>query len=150
MAMTMSGEFVLPADKATVWARLNDAATLQASIPGCEGLEKLSDTDFKAVVKVKIGPVSARFNGKVHLTDIQPPDSYRIAGEGEGGVAGFAKGGATVRLSDVDGGGTKLSYDVDAQVGGKIAQLGSRLIDGSARKLAAEFFDNFAKALQGA
>jgi carbon monoxide dehydrogenase subunit G len=150
MAMTMSGEFVLPADKATVWARLNDAATLQAAIPGCEGLEKLSDTDFKAVVKVKIGPVSARFNGKVHLTDIQPPDSYRIAGEGEGGVAGFAKGGATVRLSDADGGGTKLSYDVDAQVGGKIAQLGSRLIDGSARKLAAEFFANFAKALQGA
>jgi carbon monoxide dehydrogenase subunit G len=148
MAMTMTGEFVLPADKATVWARLNDAATLQAAIPGCESLEKLSDTDFKAVVKVKIGPVSARFNGKVHLTDIQPPDSYRIAGEGEGGVAGFAKGGATVRLADADGGGTKLSYDVDAQVGGKIAQLGSRLIDGSARKLAAEFFANFAKALE--
>ena len=150
MAMTMTGEFVLPANKATVWARLNDAATLQAAIPGCESLDKLSDTDFKAVVKVKIGPVSARFNGKVHLTDIQPPDSYRIAGEGEGGVAGFAKGGATVRLADAEGGGTKLSYDVDAQVGGKIAQLGSRLIDGSARKLAAEFFANFAKALQGA
>ena len=150
MAMTMTGEFVLPANKAAVWARLNDAATLQASIPGCESLEKLSDTDFKAVVKVKIGPVSARFNGKVHLTDIQPPDSYRIAGEGEGGVAGFAKGGATVRLAEAEGGGTKLSYHVDAQVGGKIAQLGSRLIDGSARKLAAEFFANFAKALQGA
>ncbi len=150
MAMTMTGEFELPADKATVWARLNDAATLQAAIPGCESLDKLSDTDFKAVVKVKIGPVSARFNGKVHLTDIQAPDSYRIAGEGEGGVAGFAKGGATVRLADAEGGGTKLSYDVDAQVGGKIAQLGSRLIDGSARKLAAEFFANFAKALQGA
>ena len=148
MAMTMTGEFVLPADKATVWARLNDAATLKAAIPGCESLDKLSDTDFKAVVKVKIGPVSARFNGKVHLTDIQPPDSYRIAGEGEGGVAGFAKGGATVRLTDADGGGTKLSYDVDAQVGGKIAQLGSRLIDGSARALAAEFFANFAKALE--
>jgi uncharacterized protein len=150
MAMTMSGEFVLPADKATVWAHLNDAATLQAAIPGCESLDKLSDTDFKAVVKVKIGPVSARFNGKVHLTDINAPNSYRIAGEGEGGVAGFAKGGATVRLADADGGGTKLSYDVDAQVGGKIAQLGSRLIDGSARKLAGEFFANFAKALQGA
>jgi carbon monoxide dehydrogenase subunit G len=147
MAMNMSGEFVLPADKATVWARLNDPATLQASIPGCESLEKLSDTDFQAVVKVKIGPVSARFNGKVHLTDIKAPDSYRIAGEGEGGVAGFAKGGASVRLADGDG-GTKLSYDVDAQVGGKIAQLGARLIDGSARKLAGEFFANFAKALQ--
>ena len=150
MAMTMTGEFVLPANKAAVWARLNDAATLQAAIPGCESLEKLSDTDFKAVVKVKIGPVSARFNGKVHLTDIDAPSSYRISGEGEGGVAGFAKGGATVRLADAEGGGTKLSYDVDAQVGGKIAQLGSRLIDGSARKLAAEFFANFAKALQGA
>jgi carbon monoxide dehydrogenase subunit G len=150
MAMTMTGEFVLPANKATVWARLNDAATLQAAIPGCESLDKLSDTDFKAVVKVKIGPVSARFKGNVHLTDIQAPDGYRIAGEGEGGVAGFAKGGATVRLADADGGGTRLSYDVDAQVGGKIAQLGSRLIDGSARKLAAEFFANFAKALQGA
>jgi uncharacterized protein len=150
MAMNMSGEFVLPADKATVWARLNDAETLKASIPGCESLEKLSDTDFQAVVKVKIGPVSARFNGKVHLTDIKAPDSYRIAGEGEGGVAGFAKGGASIRLADAGGGSTRLSYDVDAQVGGKIAQLGARLIDGSARKLAAEFFANFAKALQGA
>ena len=148
MAMTMTGEFVLPADRATVWARLNDAETLKASIPGCESLEKLSDTDFQAVVKVKIGPVSARFKGKVHLTDIDAPNSYRIAGEGEGGVAGFAKGGATVRLADADGGGTKLSYEVDAQVGGKIAQLGSRLIDGSARKLAGEFFGNFAKALE--
>ena len=107
-----------------MWARLNDAETLKASIPGCESLEKLSDTEFQAVVKVKIGPVSARFNGKVHLTDIDPPNSYRIAGEGDGGVAGFAKGGANVRLADADGGGTKLSYDVDAQVGGKIAQLG--------------------------
>jgi carbon monoxide dehydrogenase subunit G len=150
MAMNMSGEFVLPADKATVWARLNDADTLKASIPGCESLEKLSDTDFQAVVKVKIGPVSARFKGKVHLTDMDPPNSYRIAGEGEGGVAGFAKGGATVRLADADGGGTVLSYQVDAQVGGKIAQLGSRLIDGSARKLAGEFFGNFAKALETA
>ena len=150
MAVTMSGEFVLPADKATVWAKLNDADTLKASIPGCESLDKLSDTEFQAVVRVKMGPVSARFNGKVHLTDIQPPDSYRIAGEGEGGVAGFAKGGATVRLADSDGGGTKLSYDVDAQVGGKIAQLGARLVDSTAKKLAGEFFDNFAKALQGA
>ena len=148
MAMTMTGEFVLPADKATVWARLNDAATLQAAIPGCESLEKLSDTDFKAVVKVKIGPVSARFNGKVHLTDIQPPDSYRIAGEGEGGVAGFAKGGATVGLTDSDG-GTLLTYNVEAQIGGKLAQLGQRLINGSAKKLADEFFANFAKAVQG-
>ena len=149
MAVTMSGEFVLPADKATVWAKLNDADTLKASIPGCESLEKLSDTEMQAVVKVKIGPVSARFKGKVNLTDIDAPNSYRIAGQGEGGVAGFAKGGANVRLTDADGGGTKLGYDVDAQVGGKIAQLGSRLIDSTAKKLAEEFFTNFAGVLGG-
>jgi len=147
MAVTMSGEFVLPADKATVWAKLNDADTLKASIPGCESLEKLSDTEMQAVVKVKIGPVSARFKGRVNLTDIDAPNSYRISGQGEGGIAGFAKGGANVRLTDAEGGGTKLSYDVDAQVGGKIAQLGSRLIDSTAKKLADEFFTNFAKAL---
>ena len=96
MAVTMSGEFVLPADKATVWARLNDAETLQTSIPGCESLEKLSDTEMQAVAKIKIGPVSARFKGKVNLTDIDAPNSYRIAGQGDGGIAGFAKGGANV------------------------------------------------------
>ena len=147
MAVTMSGEVVLPADKATVWARLNDAETLKASIPGCESLEKLSDTELQAVAKVTIGPVSARFKGKVNLSDLDPPNSYRISGQGEGGIAGFAKGGANVRLTDAEGGGTKLSYDVDAQVGGKIAQLGSRLIDSTAKKLADEFFTNFAKAL---
>jgi carbon monoxide dehydrogenase subunit G len=150
MAMTMTGEFVLPADKATVWAHLNDAETLKASIPGCESLEKISDTEFQAVTKLKIGPVSARFKGKVSLTDIDAPNSYRIVGEGEGGIAGFAKGGATVRLADADGGGTQLSYEAQAQVGGKIAQLGARLIDSTAKKLAAEFFANFAKALDGA
>ena len=130
-----------------MWARLNDAETLKAAIPGCESLEKLSDTELQAVAKVKIGPVSARFKGKVNLTDMDPPNSYRISGQGEGGIAGFAKGGANVRLTDAEGGGTKLSYDVDAQVGGKIAQLGSRLIDSTAKKLADEFFTNFAKAL---
>ena len=149
MAVTMSGEFVLPADKATVWAHLNDPETLKASIPGCESLDKLSDTELQAVAKIKIGPVSARFKGKVNLTDIDAPNSYRISGQGEGGIAGFAKGGANVRLADADGGGTRLSYDVDAQVGGKIAQLGSRLIDSTARKLADEFFKNFAAALGG-
>ena len=150
MAVTMSGEFVLPADRATVWARLNDAETLKASIPGCESLEKLSDTELQAVAKVKVGPVSARFKGKVNLTDIDAPNSYRIAGQGDGGIAGFAKGGANVKLADEAGGGTRLAYDVDAQVGGKIAQLGGRLIDSTAKKLAAEFFANFAKALGGA
>ena len=147
MAVTLSGEFVLPADKATVWARLNDAETLKASIPGCESLEKLSDTELQAVVKVKIGPVSARFKGKVNLTDIDAPNSYRISGQGDGGIAGFAKGGANVKLDDAGGGATRLVYDVDAQVGGKIAQLGSRLIDSTAKKLAEQFFANFAGAL---
>ena len=150
MAVTMTGEVMLPADRATVWARLNDAETLKASIPGCESLEKPSDTELQAVAKVKIGPVSARFKGKVNLTDIDAPNSYRISGQGDGGVAGFAKGGANVRLADAAGGGTRLSYDVDAQVGGKIAQLGGRLIDSTAKKLADEFFANFAKALGGA
>jgi carbon monoxide dehydrogenase subunit G len=145
----MSGERILPADRATVWERLNDPETLKASIPGCESLEKLSDTELQAVAKVKIGPVSARFKGKVNLTDIDAPNSYRISGQGEGGIAGFAKGGANVRLVDAEGGGTKLSYDVDAQVGGKIAQLGSRLVDSTARKLADQFFTNFANALGG-
>jgi carbon monoxide dehydrogenase subunit G len=99
---------------------------------------------------VKIGPVSARFKGKVNLTDIDAPNSYRISGQGEGGIAGFAKGGANVRLVDAEVGATRLSYDVDAQVGGKIAQLGSRLIDSTARKLAEQFFANFAAALGGA
>jgi carbon monoxide dehydrogenase subunit G len=150
MAVTMSGALVLPADRTTVWQRLNDAATLQAAIPGCESLEKISDTEFRAVAKLKIGPVSARFKGKVHLSDIDPPNFSRISGEGEGGVAGFAKGGAAVTLADADAGATRLSYQVEAQVGGKIAQLGARLIDSSAKKLAAEFFDNFATTLGGA
>jgi uncharacterized protein len=147
MAVTMKGEVVLPADRATVWARLNNAETLKASIPGCESLDKLSDTEMQAVAKIKIGPVSARFKGKVNLSDLDPPNSYRISGQGDGGIAGFAKGGANVSLSDADGGGTKLSYDVDAQIGGKIAQLGGRLIDSTSKKLADEFFANFAKAL---
>ena len=149
MAVTMKGEVVLPADRATVWARLNDAETLKASIPGCESLDKLSDTEMQAVAKIRIGPVSARFKGKVNLSDLDPPNSYRISGQGDGGIAGFAKGGANVRLSDADGGGTKLSYDVDAQIGGKIAQLGGQLIDSTAKKLADEFFTNFTKALGG-
>jgi carbon monoxide dehydrogenase subunit G len=95
---------------------------------------------MQAVAKIRIGPVSARFKGKVNLSDLDPPNSYRISGQGDGGIAGFAKGGANVRLSDADGGGTKLSYDVDAQIGGKIAQLGGRLIDSTAKKLADEFF----------
>ena len=146
MAMTMNGEVVLPADKAAVWAALNDPETLKACIPGCESLEKTSDTEFKAVAKVAIGPVKATFKGAVQLSDLDPPNGYTIGGEGQGGIAGFAKGGAKVRLEEVPE-GTRLAYDVDAQVGGKIAQLGGRLINGVAKKYADEFFANFAKVL---
>ena len=147
MAMTMNGEVTLPASKDVVWAKLNDPDVLKACIPGCEQLNKDDDTHFSAVVKVKLGPVKASFKGKVELVDLDPPNGYRIQGEGEGGIAGFAKGGAKVALSDAEGGQTLLSYDVEAQVGGKLMQLCSRLIDSVSKKLADEFFANFAKAV---
>ena len=143
MALTMSGEVQLPADRATVWEKLNDPSVLRACVPGCEQLDKLSDCEFQAVAVTKIGPVKARWKGKVRLTDLDPPNGYRISGEGEGGVAGFAKGGALVSLADRDG-GTLLSYTVDAQIGGRIAQLGQRLVVGASRKIADEFFTKFA------
>jgi carbon monoxide dehydrogenase subunit G len=148
MAMTMTGEATLPADRARVWAMLNDPEVLKACIPGCQSLEKTSDTSFAAVAKLKIGPVGATFKGAVQLSDLDPPNGYTISGEGEGGIAGFAKGGAKVSLADVEGapGSTVLKYDVQANVGGKIAQLGSRLIDGVAKKMADQFFANFAAA----
>ena len=146
MAMTMNGEYQLPATKEVVWQKLNDAEVLKACIPGCEELNKTSDTSFEATASIKIGPVKARFKGKVDLTDLDPPNGYRISGEGSGGVAGFAKGGATVKLEDKDG-GTLLKYDVDAQIGGKPAQLGQRLVNGAAKKVADEFFANFVKAV---
>jgi hypothetical protein len=146
MAMTMQGEVTLPADRDRVWAALNDPEVLKSCIPGVQDLEKVSDTEFRATAKLAVGPVKATFKGVVTLNDLDPPNGYRIAGEGQGGVAGFAKGGAQVRLEEAEG-GTKLSYDVDAQVGGKIAQLGGRLINGVAKKYADEFFANFAKFL---
>jgi carbon monoxide dehydrogenase subunit G len=149
MAMTMNGEVNLPADRAAVWAALNDPEVLKASIPGCQALEKISDTEFHATAKVSIGPVKATFKGGVTLTDLDPPNGYTIGGEGKGGVAGWAQGGAKVRLEDIEG-GTKLVYDVEANVGGKIAQLGGRLINGVAKKYADEFFANFAKILSPA
>ena len=150
MAMTMTGEVALSASRETVWVKLNDPAVLKACIPGCETLDKTSDTGFSAVVKLKIGPVSATFKGSVELSDLDPPNGYRISGQGEGGVAGFAKGGATVRLLPPAEGndGCILSYDVEAHVGGKIAQLGARLIDGVAKKTADQFFNNFAEAVK--
>jgi uncharacterized protein len=143
MAMTMTGEVQLLASREAVWAKLNDPDVLKACIPGCEELNKVSDTEFQAVAITKIGPVKARFRGKVHLTDLNPPNGYKISGEGDGGVAGFAKGGATVALSEKDG-GTLLTYNVEAQIGGKLAQLGQRLVNGAAKKLADDFFQKFA------
>ena len=142
--MEIKGEYKIAAPREKVFAALNDPAVLQACIPGCESLEKVSDTEMKAKVRLRIGPVSASFSGKVTLSDIDPPNGYKISGEGQGGVAGFAKGGANVKLAD-DSGATVLTYDVDAQVGGKIAQVGARLIQGTAKKLADQFFGKFAE-----
>src|SRR3974390_49474 len=146
--MVMTGEVHPPASREVVWVKLNDADVLKACIPGCEELNKASDTEFQAIAVVKIGPVKARFKGKVQLTDFNPPNGYRISGEGEGGVAGFAKGGATVMLVEKDG-GTLLTYNVEAQIGGKLAQLGQRLVNGAAKKIADEFFKNFAAIVSG-
>jgi carbon monoxide dehydrogenase subunit G len=146
--MEIKGEYRIAASRDKVFAALNDTAVLQACIPGCESLEKTSDTEMKAKVRMRIGPVSASFSGKVTLSDIDPPNGYRISGEGQGGAAGFAKGGAVVALRE-DAGETVLNYNVDAQVGGKIAQVGARLIDGTAKKLADEFFGKFATVVGG-
>jgi uncharacterized protein len=146
--MDMTGEFRIPAPRRKVWEALNDPAVLKGSIPGCEEIEKVSDTELAAKVRAKVGPVSARFAGKVVLSDLDPPNGYKITGEGSGGAAGFAKGGATVRLAD-DGDGTRLSYTVEAHVGGKLAQIGSRLIDATARKMAADFFARFSEIVGG-
>lgn len=140
--MDMTGERRIPAPRRVVWDALNDPDVLKESIPGCQSLEKLSDNEMKATAAVKIGPISARFNGKVELSDLDPPNGYRISGEGQGGVAGFAKGGAKVDLTE-EGADTVLRYEVHAQVGGKIAQLGARLIDASAKQMADQFFDRF-------
>lgn len=147
MAMTMSGEQQLSAPRVVVWAKLNDPEVLKVCIPGCESLERLAENEFQAVATNKIGPVKARFKGKVRLTDLDPPNGYKISGEGDGGIAGFAKGGATVTLTEKDG-GTLLTYNVEAQIGGKLAQLGQRLINGAAKKLADEFFNKFAAAVK--
>jgi carbon monoxide dehydrogenase subunit G len=140
--MDMSGDRLIAASKDKVWAALNDPDVLRACIPGCESIEKLSETEMKAVAAVKLGPIAARFSGKVLLSDLDPPNGYTISGEGQGGVAGFAKGGAVVKLTDEEG-GTKLAYQVNAQIGGKMAQLGARLIDSTAKQMAETFFSKF-------
>jgi len=138
----------LAASRQAVWQKLNDPAVLKACIPGCESLEVIGENEFQAIATNKIGPVKARFKGKVRLTDLDPPNGYRISGEGDGGIAGFAKGGATVALTEKDG-GTLLTYNVEAQIGGKLAQLGQRLVNGAAKKLADDFFVKFAAAVKG-
>lgn len=144
--MDLSGEFQIDASIDKVWAALNDADILKACIPGCNELIKTSDTEMYAKVVLKVGPIKAKFSGQVSLENLNPPHSYSIVGEGKGGIAGFAKGGADVQLSE-DGGETILTYQATAQVGGKMAQLGSRLIDSTSAKLANQFFDNFRSAL---
>ena len=140
--MEMTGEQLIHAPQAATWAALNDPEILKACIPGCESIEKSGDNEYTVQMTARVGPVSAKFKGKLTLSDIQAPDSYSIAFEGQGGAAGFAKGGAHVRLSP-EGGSTRLSYDVKASVGGKLAQIGSRLVDAAARKVADDFFRNF-------
>ena len=141
--MELTGQQIIPAPRARVWVALNDPDVLKRCIPGCQEIEKLSDTELTARVGLAVGPVKATFNGRVTLSDMDPPNGYKISGEGQGGVAGFGKGSAVVRLSD-EAGGTKLTYTADAAVGGKLAQIGSRLVEATARKLADEFFSRFA------
>jgi hypothetical protein len=140
--MRMSAERRVPASQQAVWEALNDPDVLRRSIPGCESVERIGDNELAAAVTAKVGPVKARFQGRIVLGDIDPPRGYRLAGEGQGGAAGFAKGNATVTL-EPDGDATLLKYDVEATVGGKLAQVGSRLVDAAARKFADDFFSRF-------
>ena len=147
--MEMTGEQLVPLSQADTWKALNDPDVLKDCIPGCESIERTGDNQYAVTLTAKVGPVSATFNGRVQLSDIVPLTSYTISGEGKGGAAGFAKGAAAVALADSEG-GTLLSYEVNAHVGGKLAQLGSRLIDGFAKKMADGFFDNFQAAVEPA
>ncbi len=145
--MDMTGEQRIPASRDVVWKALNDPDILQACIPGCQELIKASDTEMTAIAVIKVGPVSARFQGAVTLSDLDPPNGYRITGEGQGGVAGFAKGTAIVRL-EADGDDTILTYEVTAQIGGKLSQLGGRLIDATAKQMSLAFFKRFAQEIE--
>ena len=138
--MKLTGEQLIPAPVETVWQMINDPEVLRACIPGCESLERGEDDRLTAPVALKVGPVKARFAGEVTLSEIDPPNGYRIFGKGSGGVAGFAEGGAVIALAPVEG-GTLLSYEAEAKIGGKLAQLGTRLIDSTAKKLTLQFFD---------
>jgi carbon monoxide dehydrogenase subunit G len=144
----MTGEQRIAASRQKVWDALNDPEVLRQAIPGCQSLEKEADGRLRATVEIKIGPIGARFAGVVSFSDVDAPNGYKISGEGQGGTVGSAKGGATVKLSD-DAGGTLLSYEVDAQVGGRLAQLGGPIIDATAKQLAAKFFDRFGAVVTG-
>lgn len=146
--MEMSNTRIVPATPAQVWSALNDPATLKACIPGCDSLDLIGENEWRAVVAAKIGPVSARFIGTMKMADSRPPDGYTLQFEGQGGAAGFARGQAEVTLAPSGDAQTALTYVVKAQVGGKLAQIGSRLVDGAAAKLADDFFARFAKSLQ--
>ncbi len=145
--MDMTGQQLIAASREEVWNALNDPDVLRACIPGCQELTKSSDTQMSAIAIMKVGPVKARFQGAVTLSELNPPNGYTITGEGQGGVAGFAKGVATVRLEDAEG-GTVLNYTVDAQIGGKLSQLGGRLIDVTAKRMSGQFFEKFAEKIQ--
>ncbi|SEE11573.1 SRPBCC family protein [Bradyrhizobium erythrophlei] len=147
--MQMNDSQRIPATREKVWTALNDPDTLKRCIPGCHSLEMTSPNEMTATVVLKVGPVKATFSGKVTLSDLDPPNSYRISGEGAGGIAGFAKGGATITLSSESSAATVLTYAVDTQIGGKLAQLGGRLIDSTAKKLANEFFKSFSEIVGG-
>ncbi len=147
--MDLTGEYRIPAPRERVWQALNDAAVLEACIPGIETLDKTSDTEFEAKVTAKVGPVKAKFAGAVTLSNLDPPNGYTISGEGKGGAAGFAKGGADVALVEADDGGTVLTYKAHVQVGGKLAQIGSRLVAGTAKKMADDFFGRFVETVGG-
>ena len=142
--MDMNGEFRIEAPRETVWQALNDPEILKACIPGCDEMEKHSDTQFTAKMTARFGPVKAGFTSEINLSDLQPPERYTISGEGKGGPAGFGKGTANVTLEE-DGDGTVLRYEAALQVGGKLAQIGSRLVSGSARKIADDFFSRFSE-----
>jgi len=145
----MSGEYRIKAPRARVWEALNDAETLGQCIPGCESVEKTGENEFTGRAVIALGPVKAKFSGKVQLTDLDPPNGYRLNGEGTGGIAGFGKGGAVVTLIEEDPETTLLQYTAEAQVGGKLAQIGSRLIQSSAKKIADDFFAKFAVKVAG-
>jgi hypothetical protein len=146
--MEMKGEQLIVASQADTWAALNDPEVLKACIPGCESIERVTDSEYAVQMTARVGPVAAKFKGKLTLSDLKPPQSYSIAFEGQGGVAGFGKGGAQVQLAP-EGDATRLSYQVKASVGGKLAQIGSRLVDAAARKLADDFFTAFNEKVAG-